>query len=414
MKKKNDATRNILSQVKQLALDRSKMAFISGPRQVGKTTLAKSLQKSFDESIYLNWDDTQFQRQWAKNPNAFLDKFNLNEQNKNRLVILDEIHKSKFWKRKLKGIYDLYHAEIKILVTGSARLNVYKKGGDSLLGRYFHFRLNPLSLAEVSKSELVSPDDFLKMAIHPSSTSSINQKTSWDLLEQLFEFSGFPEPFFARDKKIFNLWQRGRIEKIVREDLRDLSRIVEIGQVEILTSLLPEKVGSPLSIASLREDLDVSFDTVKRWLSFLQELYFLFVIRPYQKSITRTLKKEGKPYLYDWTQVENPASKFENMIAVHLLKSCQFWEDTGEGDFKLYYLRDKEKREVDFLVVKNRIPWFSVECKYKDSKLDTTYQKFQSALGVPHFQLVYEKNIWRKVNSQTWMMSADYFLLCLV
>lgn len=407
MTKKNLKPRNLESPLVELALERKKMAFVSGPRQCGKTTLAKKMMTSFDESSYQNWDETTFRKIWTKSPNDLQNLFHLSDTKKTHLLVLDEIHKSKSWKQKLKGIYDELGELLNIIATGSARLNVYNKGGDSLMGRYLHFRLHPFSVGEVLQSNLpLSPNDFHKKIFSSSHEDLGAHKT----IERLFHFSGFPEPFLEQNEKILNLWRQGRLEKVVKQDLRDLTRIHEISQVEALMSLLPEKVGSPLSTAGLREDLEVSFDTVKRWLKYLEELYYLYIIRPYSKSIVRSLKKEPKVYLYDWTEIEDEAYKFENMVASHLLKATHFWEDTGEGKFELSYLRDKQKNEVDFLLIKNKRPWFTVECKLNDSNLDTQYQRFQTQLKIPHIQLVYRPGQWRKVDENTLIISAEYFL----
>jgi predicted AAA+ superfamily ATPase len=179
-------------------------------------------------------------------------------------------------------------------------------------------------------------------------------------------------------------------------------------------SFLPDRIGSPLSTSSLREDLDVSFDTVKRWLKYLEELYYHFSIKPYSKSISRSLKKEPKIYLFDWTEIEDKGPRFENVVASHLLKACHYWTDTGEGDFQLHYLRDKEKQEIDFVVTKDKKPWFTVECKYSDTKIDPKALKFQGQLKVPHFQLVYVPDVWRKLSPGVWVMSAEKFLQWLI
>ncbi|KYG66319.1 hypothetical protein AZI86_04490 [Bdellovibrio bacteriovorus] len=226
----------------------------------------------------------------------------------------------------------------------------------------------------------LNPDAWLK-AIFKKDSKPHNQK----ILERLFKFSGFPEPYFANSEKIHRLWRSGWTEKIIREDLRDLSRIPELSQVEMLVSLLPDKIGSPLSIQSLREDLEVSHDTVSRWLKYLNELFYFFELKPWTKSIPRSLKKEGKIYLYDWTEIDSPGIKFENMVASHLLKACNFWTDTGEGAFELFYLRNKEKQEIDFLIVRDKKPWLCVEAKYSETVIDKKVaDKYTDYLGCPY------------------------------
>lgn len=407
MNKKQLLPRYLETQIKKLAIDRKKMAFISGPRQCGKTTLAKKLMEAYDESSYQNWDESRFRKLWTKSPNDIQNYFDFSKAKKTNLLILDEIHKSKSWKQKLKGLFDEFGDLLSIIVTGSARLNVYNKGGDSLMGRYVHFRLHPFTLGEIQNlNHSFGPEEFYKKIF----SNKIFDTSAQQGIEKLMKFGGFPEPLLDHNEKILNIWRNGRLEKVVKQDLRDLTRIQEIGNVEALMSLIPDRVGSPLSTASLREDIEVSFDTVKRWLKFLEELYYLYPIKPYSKSITRSLKKEPKIYLYDWTEIEDQSFRFENLVASHLLKACHFWEDTGEGKFELTYLRDKQKNEVDFLIVKNKKPWFTIECKFSDSSLDTQFKRFQSQLKIPHIQLLHKAGHWRKIDDMTWIMSAEYFL----
>lgn len=393
--------RYLLKDIIELALSRNKMVFISGPRQVGKTTLAKSFKPEFDQFIYKNWDETLFRRMWTKSPNAICDQFSLEKDKEEKLLILDEIHKSKGWKQKIKGIYDVFGDEIKIIVTGSARLNIFKKGGDSLMGRYLNFRLHPLSYGEVTNSKTMSPEEW-KSALFKKHVKKYDQT----LLVKLMKLSGFPEPYFANSEKILKIWRRGRNEKIIREDLRDISRLPELSQVEMLASMLPSKIGSPLSVQSLREDLEVAHDTVSRWLKYLNELFYFFEIKPWNKSIPRSLKKEGKIYLYDWTEIEEDGVKFENLMACHLLKACHYWTDTGEGEFGLFYLRNKEKQEIDFVIIKDKKPWLCLEAKFSDVKIDNkVVDKFIGFTKCPFVQVVMEPDIWR-IDGQKLVASA--------
>ena len=213
--------------------------------------------------------------------------------------------------------------------------------------------------------------------------SGRNSKRDQALLEDLIRLGGFPEPFLAGEEKRLTLWRRGRIEKVVREDLRDLSRIPELSQIEALVSLLPERVGSLFSRASLREDLEVSFDTIRRWMQYLFELYYAFEVKPFTSKISRSLKREGKLYLWDYSEVADPAARFENLVAAHLLKACHYWTDTGEGLFELFYLRTKEKQEIDFLIVKDKKPWLPVEVKENDMRPSPNFKRFLPHLNCP-------------------------------
>ncbi len=395
--------RNLTVSIKSLALARGKMAFISGPRQVGKTTLAKILLKP-SKGLYGNWDDLDFRRRWAKSPKSIVWPLPENSR-----LILDEIHKAPRWKQNLKGLYDTLEKKLGIIVTGSARLDLYKKGSDSLMGRYLGFRLHPFSIGEIIGTKPLSPVKVEQLLREGLSLSS-----SKDYWNDLKAYGGFPEPLWGGSQKILRLWQKGRIDKIVREDIRDLGRIPEMGKMEMLISLLPERVASPLSLKSLGEDLEVSYDTAKRWTDYLKTLYYFFEVRPWSKRIARSLKKEKKIYLWDWSEVTDPGARFENMVASHLLKACHFWTDTGEGKFELFYLKTKDKREVDFLVIKDGNPWLPIECKLKDTSPTSHLQAFTSALKVPVcLQLVEKDKVLKKRRDSeyvTYICSASSFL----
>lgn len=405
-------TRYLADLVKQTAFSGDKMAFVSGARQAGKTTFSKMLLKERGAGAYYNWDETEFRRVWTKHPKSTLPHA---QPGKTSLVIFDEIHKAKLWKRTLKGIFDTLEEPTDILVTGSARLNVYKKGSDSLLGRYFHFRLHPFTLREMTIGGVQTPDTLFEAL----RGRSLTPRKEWrEAFGNLMRFGGFPEPLFLQDEKKARLWRRSRTEKVIREDLRDLSRIPELGRIEMLASLLPEKVGSLFSIASLREHLEVSHETVKRWVMFLQELYYLYEIKPYRGSVARSLKKEGKAYLWDFSEVPEKSARYENLVANHLLKACHYWTDSGEGEFALHFIRNKEKQEIDFLIARDGKPWLALESKWGDGEPSPNWKKFLPSLGnAMAVQLVAEpgKWNWTKVGEKDLLIaSAQEFLAYLV
>ncbi len=409
--------RYLESTVEQLCFARNKMAFISGPRQCGKTTLAKQLlKKRHHRGKYCNWDETSFRRMWTKNPQELLN-LKLDNKTKKPLLILDEIHKAKLWKRSLKGLYDTNLDQYDIIVTGSTRLSVYRKGSDSLLGRYHHFRLHPFSLAELlEQSNSIPPNKLLSTL--ESLANPLATKKTVQYFNRLYQFGPFPEPLFAKNQKILNLWHRGRVEKIVREDLRDLSRLPELSQIEMLVSLLPERAASSLSLKSLSEDLEVSYTTVKRWMDYLYELYYAFKIPPFFKSLNRSLKKESKLYLWDWSEIANDAAKFENMIASHLLKYCHYLTDSGIGNFQLYYLRNKEGQEIDFLITHNQQPWLPIEVKLHNDNISNNWPTFLAQLPCKTgIQLVKTPNVMRleKIKQgKVLIISAINFLTYLI
>ena len=331
-----------------------KMVFVGGPRQVGKTTFALGfLGKGADEShpAYLNWDHPSVP--------PVLRKAEL--PTREPLLLLDEIHKYSRWRNLLKGIYDTEKSRRQILVTGSARLDYYRKGGDSLAGRYRYFRLHPFSLRE------------------------LNRRPSRGDLEVLLKFGGFPEPLFSQNEAEHRIWQRNRMSRVVQEDLRDLEHVREISLVEQLADLLPSRVGSPLSVKGLREDLQIDHKTAERWIQILENLYVCFRIFPYGAPRVRAVKKQGKLYLWDWSGVESAGARFENLVASQLLKYCHWIEDTEGYSMDLRYLRDTDRREVDFVVLKDRKPLFAVECKSGEKTISPAIRYFAERTPIPRF-----------------------------
>ncbi len=327
---------------------KKKMVFMGGARQVGKTTLARSLGKSNPGYIYLNWDNPQHRlditrQKWPPDTNY---------------LVFDEIHKYRHWKNLIKGIWDTRINQEKILVTGSSKLNVYRVSGDSLLGRYHYHVLHPFSLKELFHGAL---EDWTM----PQYCHSLDFPEKGESIKEIFKFGGFPEPLLEGEERTLFRWQNQRFERIFREDIRDSEQIKFLSQVELLGTLLPERVASPLSLASLSQDVQTSPKTIINWMELLCRNYYAFRVMPYHFRLERALKKESKYYLWDWSQVKNQGARFENMIASHLLKFCDFYYYNFGLNIKLWYLRDRQKREVDFLVTWDKDPWFMVECKLK-------------------------------------------------
>jgi predicted AAA+ superfamily ATPase len=336
-----------------------KMVFIGGPRQIGKTTLSLQFFKnkaSEKNTGYLNWDYLADRSLILKNQLPLTEP----------LLIFDEIHKYRNWRSLMKGLFDKYKNSIQFIVTGSARLDHFRKGGDSLLGRYHYYRLHPLSLMELSKT--------------PS-----NQD-----LQDLLTYSGFPEPFFEKDKTFLRRWQKERVQKVVYEDLRDLETVKEISLIELLVETLPSKVGSPLSLKNLAVDLQVSQPTIARWVTILDNLYLTFRISPYGAPKIRAVKKEQKIYFWDWTQNDEMGPKFENLVASQLLKYCHYLEDTEGHKMELRFLRDTDKREIDFVVLQNKKPLFAVECKTGERVLSNHIKYFSERTNIPAFYQVHQ------------------------
>ena len=382
------------------------MLFVSGPRQSGKTTFARELLKQFSQGSYINWDIINDQKKIINTPYFF--EHENRDAKKDFLVVFDEIHKYKNWKNYLKGCFDGYKTEYRFIVTGSGRLDLFKKGGDSLFGRYFAVNLFPFSLGELENSA-IEPDllfNYLK--------EGFDKRQSFKNYEQLFNFSGFPEPFLKNDKLFYNLWSNERKKTLIREDIRNAYPVRDISNIEILSNLLPYKISSPLSVNSLREDLNAAFESIKNWLLMLEQFYYFFSIKPYSKSISRAIKKEPKIYLYDWVEIEDEAKRFENLIALHLYKAVTLWKSFGCGNFGLSYIRDKDGREVDFLVTKNEKPVFMVEAKFNDETISKNLTAFQDNARVQFgVQVVNKKGVLKKISSNHFIqhiLSADNFL----
>jgi len=351
------------------------MAFLSGPRQVGKTTTAQSGK---NQPIYINWDNQNDRILIARGPHALAEKYALdNLENLDKRVVLDELHKYTKWKNFLKGFFDVYGKDLKIIVTGSARLNIYKQGGDSLMGRYFLYRMHPLSVAELINSALRETE-----IREP-------EKIEDDSFERLLRFGGFPEPFLKGDMRFYNRWKRLRLELLFNEDLRDLSHVQEMSQIKILAEYLKYQIGQLVNYSTLARNINVSVDTIRRWLAILEHVYYSFSIRPWFANVPKSLRKQPKIYLWDWSLAPDAGARNENFIASQLLKAVHFWTDYGLGDYGLFFLRDKNKREVDFLVTKNNRPWFLVEVKTSDSgRISPNLLYYSRILGVKHsFQL---------------------------
>lgn len=373
-----------------------KMVFLGGPRQVGKTTLAKEIGSQFENFLYLTWDKTADQKK------ILAQTFSPEE----KLLIFDEIHKYRNWKNTIKGIYDT-HENNHILVTGSARLDLYRKGGDSLLGRYFYTRLHPFSLAEILQKDIPTE-------CNPLLWKFSTLVDAQNILSDLLLFGPFPEPFFEKDIRFAKRWREERTKRLIREDIRDISTIKDLSQLEILIPFLEEKVGGLFSLNALREDFSVHHSTITRWIETLEHFYYLFRIYPFQSKKIQSLKKEPKIFLWEYSVVENEAARFENCIASHLLKYVHFFQDFYGEKLELCYLRDKSQREVDFLIIKNQKPFIALEVKTSQEKISVPLKYFKEKLDIPFcYQIVQKSGIDFEKNAIR-VISAEKFLQILV
>ncbi len=361
-----------------------KMVFIGGPRQVGKTTLAQRLLADQETNgRYFNWDldeDRQdiLAKRWSEN---------------DQLLIFDEIHKFPHWKNWLKGIFDVYKEQHSILVTGSARLDVYRRGGDSLLGRYHYWRLHPFTMDEL-------PADM----------------TREESFKRLMTIGGFPEPFLSGNEREARRWRRDRLDRVIREDIRDLESIRNIQSLSLLVDLLRSRVGGTIVVSNLAADLQVSPNTVKAWLEVLEKMYLIFIVKPYTRSLPRAIQKPPKIYFFDNGDIiGNDGARFENLVATSLIKRLHFKEDYEGYRYELRYIRDKEGREVDFIILRDNIPEELIEVKYGDDSLSRPLlyytkrlQPVKSTQIVANLTREYSKNDIQIMNPLTYFVNPPW------
>ena len=329
-----------------------KMVFVGGPRQVGKTTLAQAiLSSNYPTGHYLNWDydeDRQdiLQKQWSADQ---------------KLLVFDELHKFPRWKNWIKGIYDVSHESHSFLITGSARLDVYRRGGDSLMGRYHYWRLHPFTLDEVPQG--------------------ISQKEAY---QRLMTVGGFPEPFLDGDERAARRWRRERFDRVLREDIRDLEPVRNSQLLGMFLDILRNRVGGLITLSNLAGDIQISPKTAKSWLEVLERMYLVFSVRPYTKFLPRAVLKPPKVYYFDNGDViGDEGARFENLIATSLLKRLHYLEDRDGYRYELRYIRDKEGREVDFVIVKDGKIEELIEAKYSDETISRSLVYYAERLKPP-------------------------------
>ncbi|MDD3480757.1 MAG: ATP-binding protein [Patescibacteria group bacterium] len=364
------------SQFSQIIKDlEKKMVFIVGPRQVGKTWLAKEVGKNFEKTVYLNFDSVE-------------DRKILKEKTWPRdteLLILDELHKMKGWKNYLKGVYDTKDKSLKILVTGSARLNTFRQSGDSLSGRFFLHRLLPFSLTELKTEE------------------------SYSNIDRLIERGGFPEPFLASNAKEAQRWRNQYIDGLIRTDILDFKTVHDLRAIQMVLELLRRKVGSPISYTSIAEDVQISPVTVKRYIDIFEELFIVFKVAPYSRNIARSILKEPKIYFFDnGLVVGDDGSLFENFVAVSLFKHVIGMTDYTGEKHELKYMRTKEGKEVDFALIKNDKVEKLIEVKKSDNDLDRNLKYFSNKFNLPGIQLVKELKRAKSIGKVDIVLAENY------
>lgn len=386
-----------------LATDKS-MIFLVGPRQAGKTTLAQIISDSFTNSLYFNWDIAEHRTNFMQNP-IFFETIERKDSS-TPLIIFDEIHKYKDWKNYLKGVYDQFHGKYQFLVSGSGRLDLYQKGGDSLAGRYFLFHLWPFTISELGKRNR-EIGLFLKDPLDIGMEHADELKEIWS---RLAELSGFPEPYLSGRMPTYRRWSNIYSQQLIREDIRDLTGVKSVVDMETLYLLLPTKVGSPISVPSLSHDLKVSYNSVRNWLSVFERFFLCFSIGPWTLRITRAIQKERKVYLWDTPRIKEPAARFENMVALELYRAVTAWNDMGYGRFSLHFIKNKEQQEVDFLIANEGEPLVLIEVKLSGTEPSSALKKFQGVLKKPAIQLVEESEGYRMIpNGDQYILVAPAY-----
>jgi uncharacterized protein len=393
-------------------LSGARMVWIAGPRQAGKTFLAKEhLHRRRCDPLYYNWDDPTVRRKYLQDP-IWFESAARQVSTEPRWIVFDEIHKRPRWRDILKGIYDRFRDDFRFMVTGSARLELFRKGGDSLAGRYSLFHLGPLNLREVSgrvHGALLADPAITAKEMHGFLEGEAASANDYIALR---DFPPFPEPFLLQSRRGSEKWRRDYLELILREDLRDLSRIQEVERVQQLVWLLPERVGSPLSMPDLGRLIEAAHTTVKSWLEELRKLYIAFPLLPWTRRISRALRRERKWYLIDHSILQDPGLRFENLVACHLSRAAAAWSDMGLGNHQVFYLRTLDKTEIDFVLTCNHKPWLCVECKQSDSMPSRSLLRRKAILGMPSLgiQVVERTGVFSRPEDDLWVVSADRFL----
>jgi uncharacterized protein len=396
----------------QLSADKP-LIMLAGPRQAGKTTFAQDIvSKDFTDTVYFNWDIAKDKSRLINDP-VFFTKAPRKSISSKPLVILDEIHKYRNWKNYLKGIYDQFKNDYQFLVTGSGRLEFSRKAGDSLAGRFLKFHIFPFTLAELNLSRKPQ-ESFFDDPLNNFSPAAENQTKQ--AFESFWELSGFPEPFMNGKKTFWRAWSASYGQQIIRDDLRTIADIRNIDLIETLFALIPSRVGSPLSINNLAEDLQVAFDTAKNWLMLFDAFYLTFRLSPWTAKVSRSILKEKKIYLFNYPTIEDESARFENLIALEFLRAIETWNDSGWGKFSIHYLRNKDKQEVDFLIARNQKPFLLAEVKLSDENPAANLVSFQKDLNVPAIQLVKKegvKKIYRNDKNNILVITAHRWLSAL-
>jgi hypothetical protein len=392
-----------------------KMIFLIGPRQAGKTTFAENWLKSSGSDLYFNFDDPWIFREYKKNPLFFKNRIDETFKGTPVSIVFDEIHKQRGWRNILKGLYDVNKNKMNLLVTGSARLDHFRRAGDSLAGRYFSYHLFPLSLAEAAEDFsyiLDDPNTIKDGSRMLAAARNVKSKVMREALENMLKLGGFPEPFIRGSDRFHLRWQREYVARLTREDVRDLSRVSDLKGIGHMAELIPERIGSPLSINSISEDLGVNFRTAANWIEILKTIFLIFEVRPWHNRSSVALRKARKIYFYDWTLVPDPGARFENLMAVALCSLKTRWTETGLGDFDIYYIRERGgAKEIDFVLTEKKKPVALFEAKTGRAEITAAGRIYAEKLKVPFYQVVLDHESPTEYPGNCFVIPAAEFLM---
>jgi predicted AAA+ superfamily ATPase len=383
------------------------MILMAGPRQAGKTTLAKLLASGFANSAYCNWDISEDRVMLLRNPAFFAEM--IRRDDSRPLVVLDEIHKHRHWKNLVKGLYDRFSDQYTFLVTGSGRLDLYQRAGDSLAGRYLLFHLWPFTVSELGDANR-RLKDFLADPLRVAVDRIQEMRSVWEQLEAV---GHFPEPYLRGSTTSWRRWSAAYSRQLIREDIRDLAAIRNVSDMENLYLLMPSRIGSPLSVSSFAGDLSVAYNTIQSWLDLFERFYLAFSVGTWKKRLARAIRKERKYYIFDVPRIQDQGARFENMVALELWRCVHAWNERGDGDFSLHFVKNKEGQEVDFLLANGRKPLLLVEAKLSDPVPGKSLLALQQQLSVPAVLLVRSLEGFRRIpNGADQILVATAYQWC--
>ncbi len=371
-----------------------RMVFVAGARRVGKTTLGDLIGRSYPNQSYLSWEIPEHRTRLIRNPSFFTETERRDESTP--LVMFDEINRHRGWRRYLKGAYEEFGDDYQFLVAGSSRLDHPQRRGDSLAGRYYLMHLWPFTQAELAGANLPA-EEFLR---NPLQVSMERHAALEEIWRQLTEHSGFPEPYLAGRKNAYRRWSNAYAEQLIREDIRDLTGIKAIAEVETLYHLLPDRVGQLVSVPELSQGIQVAYNTIRSWLATLQRFFAVFSLSPWTRGVPRAIREGQKLYLMDVPRVKDPDARFENLVALELLRAVTGWNEMGLGRFSLHFIRTKDQQEVDFVIVDDGRPVLLIDAQAQGHQPSAALVKFQGALRVPAVQLVRSAEGYRRLPSE--------------